>query len=119
MLSSKRVIIATVLGIIFGVVCMLMAKANPDEVIEPQILWSIVAGRGLMGFMIGISAINCKWWSHGIILGLIGSIPMAIPVIDEISIFIGTFVMGMIYGFLIELVTSVLFKARPVGTVKA
>jgi len=43
---------------------------------------------------------------------------MAIPVINDIPIFIGTFVMGMIYGFLIELITSILFKAKPVGLLK-
>lgn len=120
MLNSKRVIIATILGIIFGLVCMFMAKSNPDatEALTPSILWSIVAGRALMGFMIGISALKMNWWLHGIVLGLIGSIPMAIPVIDDIPIFIGTFVMGMIYGFLIELITSVAFKAKPVGTLK-
>ena len=30
MLSSKRVFIATILGIIFGIVCMLMASSSPD-----------------------------------------------------------------------------------------
>jgi len=68
--------------------------------------------------MIGISALNCKWWPHGIILGLISNIPMTIPVINDIPIFIGTFVIGMIYGFLIELITSILFKAKPVGLLK-
>ena len=28
---------------------------------------------------------------------------------------VGTFVMGIIYGFLIELITSVIFKAKGVG----
>ncbi len=120
MLTSKRVIIATVLGIIFGLVCMFLAKSNPDPAnpLGPEILWSIVAGRALMGFMIGISALKLQWWLHGIIIGFIASIPMAIPIIDDIQIFIGTFVMGMIYGFLIELITSVLFKAKAVGTLK-
>jgi hypothetical protein len=118
MLNYKRVIIATILGIVFGIVCMLMASSDPNKVVEPQFLWSIVAGRALLGFMIGISALNCRWWLHGIILGLIGSIPMAIPVINDIQIFIGTFVMGMIYGFLIELITSILFKAKPVALLK-
>ena len=69
--------------------------------------------------MIGISALKMNWWFHGLVLGFIGSIPMAIPIINDIQIFIGTFVMGMIYGFLIELITSVLFKAKSVGTLKA
>jgi len=38
MLNYKRVIIATILGIVFGIVCMLMASSDPDKVVEPQIL---------------------------------------------------------------------------------
>jgi hypothetical protein len=65
-----------------------------------------------MGFTIGISAFRMSWWLHGIILGLITSIPMAIPVMDQMGIFFGTFVMGMIYGFLTELITTKLFKSK-------
>jgi hypothetical protein len=59
------------------------------------------------------------WWLHGIVLGLVASIPMAIPVLHDPKIYIGTFVMGALYGFLTELITSLLFKAKPVGTVTA
>ena len=104
MLTAKRVIIATICGIIFGFVCLGLASSNPNDT-EPLtcvVKWSIVIGRTLLGFMIGISA----------------SIPMAIPVIDNMSIAISSVVMGMIYGFLTELITSVLFKAKPVGMLK-
>jgi hypothetical protein len=63
--------------------------------------------------MIGISALKIQWWLHGIVLGLISSIPMAIAVIPQYDIFIGTFVMGLIYGFLTEVITTKLFKANP------
>jgi hypothetical protein len=56
-----------------------------------------------------------SWWLHGITLGLVSSIPMMIPVLDKPSIAVGTVVMGMIYGFLTELITSVLFKAKAAG----
>ena len=73
---------------------------------------SILFGRTLMGFTIGISAFKMQWWLHGIVLGLVTSIPMAVPVMERTDIFIGTFVMGMIYGFLTELITTKLFKAK-------
>jgi hypothetical protein len=72
----------------------------------------------MMGFMIGISALRLTWWLHGIVIGLISSIPMAIPVLSITAIAIGTMVMGMVYGFLTELITSKLFKAKPAGTLK-
>jgi hypothetical protein len=120
MLTPKRVIIATICGVIFGFVCLGFALSNPDgsESLTCPIKWSIVIGRTLLGFMIGISALRMPWWLHGIVLGIIASIPMAIPIIDNMTIAISTVVMGMIYGFLIELVTSVLFKARPVGMIR-
>jgi hypothetical protein len=117
MLTSKRVIIATLCGLIFGLVCMTLASTNPNPVepITPLTQWLIVLSRTMMGFMIGISALRMPWWLHGVVLGLISSIPMMLPVLDRPPIAIGTVVMGMIYGFLTELITSVLFKAKAPG----
>ena len=112
MLTAKRVLIATICGLLFGLVCMSMASSNPDstQTLSASIKWNIVLSRTLMGFMIGISALKIQWWLHGIVLGIISSIPMAIAVIPQYDIFIGTFVMGIIYGFLTELITTKLLK---------
>jgi hypothetical protein len=117
MLSGKRVVIATICGLICGFICMTLASSNPDPAapISTGLKLSILFGRTLLGFTIGISALRMPWWLHGIFLGIITSIPMALPILDQISIFIGTFVMGVIYGLLIELVTSVFFKAKSVS----
>lgn len=71
-----------------------------------------------MGFMIGISAMRLSWWLHGIVLGFISSIPMAVAEMDKMEIFIGTFIMGIIYGFLTELITSILFKSKPAALLR-
>jgi len=114
MLTAKRVIYATVCGFIFGLVCMGLATSNPESAasLTAAIKLNIVLSRTLMGFTIGISALKVKWWLHGILIGFIASIPMAISVMDRFDIFIGTLVMGMIYGFLTELITSILLKAK-------
>jgi len=119
MLTSKRVIIATLCGILFGFVCLGLASSNPDSesTLEPMVKLSIVLGRAMLGFIIGISALRMQWWLHGMVLGVIASIPMAIPVMHDMNIAIGTVVMGLIYGFLIELITSILFKSKPVAFV--
>ena len=114
MLTTKRVLIATICGFIFGFVCLFLASSGPDPldwVTKMVILFS----RGLMGFTIGVSAIKLGWWLHGIVIGLIGSIPMAFPVMDEPGIIFGTFLMGAIYGFLTEFITTKLFKEIPTG----
>lgn len=114
MLTAKRVIIATICGIIFGFVCLSLAMSNPHPagVFTLSIKINIVLSRVLLGFMIGISALRLNWWLHGIVLGIVMSIPMAVQVMDKPQIMVGTFVMGVIYGVLIELITSILFKAK-------
>ena len=117
MLSAKRVIIATICGLIFGFVCLSLAMSNPDSAatLSTSIKLNIVLSRTLLGFMLGISALRLNWWLHGIILGFISSIPMAVAVMNRPEIIIGTFVMGMIYGFLTELITTILFKTKSVA----
>ncbi len=114
MLTSKRVIIATLCGLVCGLICMGLASSNPDpaSALSANLKLSIVISRTLLGFTIGISALRMCWWSHGIVLGIITSIPMALPILGQMGIFISTFVMGIIYGVLIELVTSIVFKAK-------
>ncbi|MCD4693102.1 MAG: hypothetical protein K8R79_09320 [Calditrichales bacterium] len=121
MLTTKRVLIATICGFIFGIVCMLLASSNPDatEQLSTSLKLTIVFGRTLMGFTIGVSALRLSWWLHGIVIGIVTSIPMALPIMDRVDIMIGTFVMGIIYGVLTELITSIVFKAKPVGTIQA
>jgi hypothetical protein len=117
MLTTKRVVLATVFGVVFGFVCMFLASANPEgELLTAGIKWSIVMSRTLTGFMIGISALRLKWYLHGIVLGAVGSIPMAMATMQDPMIAISSVVMGVIYGFLIELLTSIAFKSPPVAT---
>ena len=120
MLSAKRVIIATICGVIFGFVCLGLATSDPNSAaaMTTAVKLNIVVSRTLLGFMLGISALRLNWWLHGIILGIISSIPMAIAVMERPGIMIGTFVMGIIYGLLTELITTVLFKAKSAATLK-
>lgn len=114
MLTTKRVLIATLCGFIFGLICMCMASSNPNatEPVTNMVKWSIILGRTLLGFTIGISALRISWWLHGIVLGAVLSIPMAIPIMDRPGIAVGTIVMGILYGFLTETITTKIFKAN-------
>jgi hypothetical protein len=124
MLTCKRVIIATLCGIASGFVCLALATSNPDSAanMSMAIKANIVLSRTLTGFMIGISAVRIRWWLHGILMGILGSIPMALGAMGSAApsgemtpamIVVSTVVMGIIYGVLIELVTTILFKAKP------
>ena len=114
MLNSKRLTIATLFGLIFGFVCWgIASRSGPQPWFSAL---SIIVSRTLIGFVIGISLLKMQWWLHGIFMGLLFSLPMAfngffVPG-REWFIFSGAIVMGIIYGFLIELFTTVVFKAK-------
>jgi hypothetical protein len=118
--KTKRILIATLSGVLFGFVCFGLASTGPEKLALPIIL-QIIASRTLIGFAIGISGISLRHWIiHGLVIGLIFSLPLAFsglmapesPEYSKISIFISTIVFGMIYGFLVEMITSLLFKTK-------
>ena len=121
MLSVKRVVIATTCGIFLGLICVYLASSNPEtgDLLTTNVTMKIFFSRALMGFIIGISALRLSWWIHGITIGIISSFPLAFFVMDRTDFFISTFVMGIIYGFLTELLTTVIFKAKSAGMLKA
>ena len=115
----KRLIIAILSGMLFGVVCYYIAKSGSAD-IPAAIRYQIISSRTLIGFAIGISCLNLRHWAlHGLVLGLIFSIPLSfsgmmadIPDYNAGMMFLSTMILGGIYGILIELITSVLFKAK-------
>lgn len=119
-MKTKRLIIATILGLLFGFVCFGLASSGSNEI--PTILaLNIILSRMLIGFGIGISRFSFKHWTlHGMFMGLIFSLPagfgaMLAPETPEFNremLFISTVVAGVVYGFLIEFITSVVFKAK-------
>jgi len=116
----KRVAVATLAGIFFSFVCVGLASSGPGELAWPVIA-QIMASRTLIGFAIGISALSLGHWTvHGAVMGMLFSLPLAFsglmapdnPEFSKSAMWIWTVVLGMVYGFLIELITTVLFKAR-------
>lgn len=119
-MKTKRLIISTLSGVLFGFVCYSFTRSGQNEV-SMALALNIILGRTLIGIAIGISRFSLKHWSiHGIIMGLVFSIPMGFgamlgpenPEFSHNMIMISTIVMGMIYGFLIELITTVFFRAK-------
>jgi hypothetical protein len=112
-MQIKRIVIATILGLIFGVISWLWC-ATMGAVPLAGIV-SIVLGGGLMGFGIGISHWQISWWWHGMFMGLIYRIGFAFiplwvgrPAIEILYLIVS----GIVFGFLIELITVVFFKAK-------
>jgi hypothetical protein len=116
-MRGLRVLVTTILGFVFGIVCWLLSTSRGP--MPASIVWSIILSRTLLGFVIGISAWKINYILHGIILGFIVSIPMALSSLGVIGfkIFLATLIMGMIYGFLIELITHFVVKEKKVEPV--
>jgi hypothetical protein len=119
MQSTKRLVVATISGLAFGFVCFGFASSGPNALAWPVAL-QIITERTLIGVAIGISVLKLGHWSvHGLVMGLIFSIPLAIsgmmapdnPEFSKTAMFVWTVVLGMIYGLLIEVITTKLFKA--------
>jgi hypothetical protein len=120
MFSTKRFIVATVMGFVTGFICLAFASGGPEP-LPSAVAWQIVFSRALAGFAIGISIFKMGHWTiHGAVIGLIFSLPLAFsglmapdnPEFSKDLMFIMTCVLGVVYGLLIEFVTTVLFKAK-------
>jgi hypothetical protein len=113
-MSGLRVVITTILGFIFGIVCMLLSSSKGP--LAPAMAWSIIFNRTLMGFVIGISAWKINYLVHGILLGLFVTFPMALGVLvmpeKGTYVFWMTMFAGAVYGFLIELITHQIVKEK-------
>jgi len=116
----KRLIVATISGIVFGFVCFGLASGGSAPLPWPAAM-QIILSRTLIGFAIGISALSLGHWAvHGLVMGFIFSLPLALSglmapeteAFSKTAMWFWTVILGMVYGLLIEVITSVLFKAR-------
>ena len=107
-MTGKRVIVCTLLGGVAGVVCWLgsyLAGSVPVALTAGVVL-AIVFNRAFIGFAIGISGWRIPWPLHGVAVGLVGSLPVAIyPLFapDGLPGFLMYELAGGVWGFLIEL----------------
>jgi len=112
MVYTKRLIICIILGFIMGILCYLGGKWAGIE-FTTGITWGTIFNRVFIGFAIGISAWKMNYLVHGIIIGLLFSIPMAFGALDQggCNSFIVIEIFGAVWGFLIELLATLVFKA--------
>jgi len=112
-MKGMKVLVSTILGFIAGIVCFLLAKRGSPEPLGTWIIWSIIFGRTLIGFVIGISAWRINYLVHGVLIGLIVSFPLALGSgMKGTNIFWGSLIMGGIYGFFIALITNLVVKEK-------
>ena len=109
--KTKRIVITSILGILCGCISWIACKYVFGHVQPITTNMLMILQNGLMGFVIGISGLRWPWAIHGLILGGMFGFVLGIGALALNSEFIWPFVFGLIYGFLIELISTVFFKA--------
>ena len=118
MISVKRIVITTVLGLLGGAVAVGMTVGF-GAWLPPEVITRMLLNFTLMGFALGISALRWHWSIHGLFFGIVlgaleglasmaAGLPLSIPL-----------VYGLIVGVLIEFFTTVVFKAGMQSTAGA
>lgn len=108
----KRIVITTALGVVAGIICALGGAWVGIEMTPATVGW-VLLNRILLGFVIGISALRVHWALHGGLMGaLVGSVFSynAFLVGRGAAMTIVTLVMSVLFGFLIELFATVVFR---------
>ena len=74
----KRMIVATVSGVLFGLVCFGLASSSPAP-LPWAVVAQLIASRTLIGVAIGVSSLSLWHWTvHGLVMGMLFSLPLAL-----------------------------------------
>jgi hypothetical protein len=105
----KRLGIASALGFICGIICLLLSKYAAGNELTTKIIVGGLINRTLMGFVIGST--SCPWkpvW-RGAMYGFL--ISLTYVILAAASARIPMLVAGTVYGILIDVITTNVFKA--------
>ncbi len=114
-MNTKRIVIASALGFMFGIICLMLDRfVGTGRISIPSALFN----RTLMGSVIGTTGVTANAWLRGGIYGLLLSVGPALAGAFAPPTLVPYCVAGTIYGVLIDGLTSQAFKAR-VAALKA
>ena len=109
MVYAKRLISTTLLGVVAGIACW-QGGQSVGIVYTPGLIAGTIANRAFIGFAIGVSTLPLHHLAHGALLGVLGSLPMALmsPNLQGAVMFTAY---GALWGLLIEIITTKVVKA--------
>ncbi len=112
-MNTKRLTVCTVGGIVAGIICTVGGHLSGNlEALTFSAVAPTFFNRVMLGFVIGISTIKINYLLHGILIGLLVSLISSIgftgPGLTGFILFTAA---GIIYGFLIELFATRIFRA--------
>ena len=109
MVKASRLITTTLLGLVFGVICIFLSKYTAEVDFWPLGV-SFLLHHTVLGFAIGASALKMNWAAHGTLWGALFGIFLAIGVVGVVSNPWLFFVPPVIWAFLIETLATKVFK---------
>ena len=111
--KTSRLITTTLLGLVTGIICMLLSYFVYEVDYWPLGV-SFMLHHTVMGLAIGVSSLRMTWLPHGLFWGGAFGLFLAISLINtntELQPW-AVFILVVIWGFLIETVTTKALK-RP------
>lgn len=109
--KTSRLITTTLLGLVTGIICMIISKFGYDIEYWPLGI-SFLLHHTVMGLAIGASSLRMAWALHGSLWGGAFGLFLAISLINTNLVPWEVFIIVIIWGFLIEAVTTKAFR-RP------
>jgi hypothetical protein len=113
-MKNKRLIFCTIGGLLAAVICSIGGYFSGNIT---EFSYSAIAGvffnRIMLGFSIGVSRLKIHYLSHGMLLGFLVSCITSISFLgDNFRGFVFFTGAGILYGLLIELFVTKVFKAE-------
>ncbi len=108
--KSSRLVTTTVLGAIFGVICMLLSRYGGSEVAFWPLGVSFLVHHTVLGFAIGASSLKINWAVHGLLWGALFGAFLAIGQVGGALQPWIAFALPVIWGFLTETLATKVFK---------
>lgn len=113
-MKRKRLLICTIGGVLAGLICLTGGYLTGNI---PELDFYTVApvffNRIMLGLIIGISCLKINYLLHGAILGLLVSLITSIQFLESgTSGFLLFTLAGIIYGVLIEIFSTKIFRVR-------
>ncbi|HET7751916.1 MAG TPA: hypothetical protein VFK81_21155 [Terriglobales bacterium] len=108
----KRIAIATICGVVAGLVCVSIGAIAGVKITPAGFGWAVL-NRTLLGFVIGISALRLHWAWHGVLMGaVVGSLfAYSLWLLGGPAWLVPAVLTGsMVFGLGIEFFTTVVFK---------
>jgi hypothetical protein len=114
----KRIIIATLFGVLAGGLCATAVFAGGFlKFTAVNLVW-ILLNRAVMGFVIGTSGLKLRWAWNGIIMGLVVGSVFSYFLFMNLGLGLLPPVNALangIFGLMIEFFTTVVFKQPALG----